>query len=759
MKRSCRVYFIRDAGGLLTGLLMPRTSTRLRISATGPSEESVLEQLDAELSTRIGDDLEAFESFLWLADVRTANVTVEVRPQTTVGKRRIIGKNKIPIEVTYAWAAVSDGKRGDPAGYRVMVPRFGWTFVLEELGMAPEVLRQAIGTDLTGESSGSLFGFREATREYVSTWTPKAHRKRKLHAEDELYDEFPHLRQIAENWGVLSRAGKLGRHFGTTDSASYDAVLTPERKTSVLLVGPSGVGKTEWVRELARRAARTSEGGAFDGVQVWATSAERIMAGMTYLGMWEERCLNVVEELRDEGHFLYVDRLSALARERSGASSIADLMLPAVRNGEIALIAESTFEEYQRLQVVAPALLACFRVVRLEPTTPEATAALVTEYQERHHSPSRLHPDATRRLLRYLAFFRKDVAFPGKALLFLDWLEKQAPTSRATPARTRTVSGRDADHLFSRYSGLPEKLLSDDETGDADSLSVELQAGVVGQDSACRLAAQVLARFKAGVNDPEKPIGSLLFVGPTGVGKTELAKQLARFMFGSDERLIRLDMSEYMLADSTGRLLADEKGSSSLAQRVSRNPLSLVLLDEIEKAHPAVFDLLLGVLGEGRMTSLGGRLVDFRMALIVMTSNLGSGASRAGFGQQSRDPEQSLRAVKQHFRPEFFNRIDDVVPFLEISADALRLIVELELEKVREREGLRRRNLTVEVDDAAKSRLAELGYDPEYGARPLKRAIEEHVITPIAIELSRQPKLADRTIRVTTSETGLRVLM
>jgi len=216
-------------------------------------------------------------------------------------------------------------------------------------------------------------------------------------------------------------------------------------------------------------------------------------------------------------------------------------------------------------------------------------------------------------------------------------------------------------------------------------------------------------------------------------------------------------MSEYMLAGSTARLLSDEKGSESLAQRVRMQPLSLVLLDEIEKAHPFVFDLLLGVLGEGRLTSSTGRSVDFRMTLIVMTSNLGTDAVRVGFGETRGTELDSLRSVREHFRPEFFNRLDHVVAFEPLSAVALRRIVELELSKLSERDGLRRRNARFAVADSAKQLLAELGYSPRYGARPLKRVIEERIMGPVAAELARHPKLRDFTIDVRCDAEGLRV--
>jgi ATP-dependent Clp protease ATP-binding subunit ClpC len=749
-RRSFRVYFVKDKGGLFTGRLIPNAHTRRRLLAAGASEEQVYAELELAIELLAGQgNEEDLDAFLWSEDLTTSTVRVEVRPQTVVEKRTVIAKDGIPLELTYAWAALEGG-----AGFRVLLPRFDWSLVVEELGMASEVLRQAIGSALIGEVPHSLLEFREAAAEYVAEWLPKAHRLkgRKPEAQE---TSFPTVQQVAEDWSALGRAGKLKVHYGPVDAAAYTELLSSKRKPSLLLVGPSGSGKTEWVRELARRAARSAgEGG--DDVRVWATSADRIMAGMQYLGMWEQRCLDLVAELSSEGHYLYVDRLTTLTQARTGGSSIADLFLPALQDGEVSLIAECTAPELERLSAETPTLIACFRVQQVESLPAAQVPVLINEYLERQGNRFHFHPDALRRLVRHLSLFRKDHAFPGKVFTFLHWLEQnRAPAGPGQPPET--IAPRAADRLFARYSGLPEQLISDDELADAEALAALLSRGVVGQESACRTCAELLARFKAGVIDPDKPAGSLLFVGPTGVGKTELAKQLSRVMFGSEDRLIRFDMSEYMLSGSTHRLLADDKGSASLAQQVSRQPLCVVLLDEIEKAHPAVFDLLLGVLGEGRLTAASGRLVDFRMAIIVMTSNLGSGVTRVGFGQPGATLADGSSAVREHFRPEFFNRLDYVVPFGTLSPEALRRIVELLLAKLEQRQGLLRRRLRLEVSDAAKVRLAELGWHPQYGARPLTRVIEEQIMTPIAVELSRRPKLTDQRVVVSAEGSAIKI--
>ncbi|AKT43857.1 AAA family ATPase [Chondromyces crocatus] len=761
-KRSLRVYFTTHADGRFTGILLRTWDwlfDRPAPAAYGISEEDVLAQIEAELLTLTVTEEDDLERYLWDDAFETRTITVEVHPETTVDKRTVIGKRRIPLRLTYLWSKLREG------GFRVMLPRFNWWFIVEDLASAPEVLRHRVTSALIGESQQSLYDFRMEGEEYVRAWSPRlaqAQNRRRAAAKD-APEHGRTLQAISEELVERATLRKLPPVVG--ESPELEAALplidrtTP---TSILLVGGAGVGKTTWVYRLAQRlAAWRREPDRPRPPRIYSTSADRILAGMKYIGMWQERCLALVDELSHEGDYLHVGNLLPLLRPQPDGASLADLFLPALRSEEISLLAECTEEELELCQRRAATLVSCFQVVRLRELAHAAVPALLEEYEEKRDLHVRLHPAGKKRLVQHLSMFRRDVLFPGKALRFLDWLSQEgASVAGGAP---RKLYPREVSTAYARYSGLPLELIADDIPASATALSQQLQERVIGQDAACAVAARVLSRFKAGMNDPERPAGTLLFVGPTGVGKTELAKQLARTLFGDEERMIRLDMSEFMLPGASMRLLATGPGVVSLAQRVRQEPLSLVLFDELEKAHAEVFDLLLGILGEGRLTDDEGRLVDFRMTVIVMTSNLGiSDRAAVGFGEGNpRAPGGGRHAipaaVREHFRPEFFNRIDHVVPFSGLTRESLLRIVDLELTRVRGRTGLLRRGLRLQATAEARALLADLGFDARRGARPLKRVLEEQVITPIAATMAADPTYRERDVVIRVEEGRLRV--
>jgi ATP-dependent Clp protease ATP-binding subunit ClpC len=778
MRSSLRVYFVTHHDGKLTGSLLARGWAEQLPSAFGSSVAEVyaaLEQLVTDMLAREQD----LEPFLWDEELNVRTVNVTVHPLSVVLKRWVIGKDAIPLRLAFAWSKLDKG------GYRVVLPRFGWWFILEDLDIAPQVLSQAVSTGLLGQAAHSLFEFRSLGAERIEAWSPSVlGRRKRREAGSNPAEAFPTLHAVSEELVQHARR-RRSRLVEPPDLRAHAHLWERETPASILLVGGPGVGKTTWVEALAREFARRRRGSDTSertSPRIWSTSAERIIAGMMYLGQWEQRCLDMIHELSHEGDYLYVDRLPPLLDTRTARSSIADFMLPAIEAGEVSLIAECHPHEYQQLKTKAPRLLACFTTIKIDETPSVAMPGLLRAYQARVNPKLVLRPEALRRLVQHLELFRRDACFPGKGFRFLDWLNQEhghdetaalaeraragiadAEASEATEAPDHPLPAPDdakllgaaaASSAFSRHTGLPLELISEETVAGPELIAARLRAGVIGQDRACATAARVLARFKAGLDDPERPVGSLFFVGPTGVGKTELAKQLARYMFGDADRMIRLDMSEFMLSGSAQRLLAVGPGVESLAEKVRQQPLSLILLDEIEKAHAEVFDLLLAVLGEGRMTDAGGSLVDFRMTLIAMTSNLGvseRGAVGFGGGSEGEHAKGFDAAVRRHFRPEFFNRIDFVIPFRNLAPADIRAIVELELDKLGRRTGLARRELRLVVSDDARATLADWGWHPTRGARPLKRVLEEQVMAPLAVLLARTPSLRGKSVRVVTA--------
>ncbi len=741
-KKTCRVYVVHHDNGCFTAILMRQWNVffdKPAPSAYARTLDDALAALDVELAQRAAGN-EPLERYLWSETFEMRSVTIEVRPQTFVDKRPVIGARAFPLTLQYAACQLKGG------AWRVGLPRFGWWMVLESLELAKDALETAIGAALLGEQEKLVFEFRREGRETVREWTSRLVDLGDDDDADEvpLTESHPTMCQVADELVSRARARKLTGTFGNWRNVLEHRV---QYAYSTLLVGPSGVGKSARVRQFAKLLAQRRNDKTIDPRRLWHTSKDRILAGMMYLGQWEERVLAMVAELSVSGDWLYVERMSDLL-EPVGASggSIGELLLPAIQAKEIYLISEATREERDRLVRRFPAWWDALSTIWITPPDDAALAAWIpgfTESLELKANRTRGTPwerPALRRLMQLQARFEPARAQPGAAVRFVDWWVR---TSSPTP----TIDSDVITDAYARYSGLPVDMVSDRVTTTADTLKASLDRRVIGQPDATAIAANVIARFKAGLSDPQRPIATLLFIGPTGTGKTELAKAMCQRMFGADDKLIRVDMSEYHLPWSAHRLFAVGEGNSgtSLAERVRRQPISLVLLDEIEKAHPSIFDVLMAVLDEGRFTDERGETVDFRTTLIVMTSNLGAGGPRAT-GFNAGAGADYFGAARRWFRPELLNRIDHVIPFGNLTRTSIDSIVALELARIVKREGLDRRNLTLNVSASLRDRLATEGYHPEYGARALRRVLEERLVVPLAALVAASPELRDLTL-------------
>ncbi|HSK01752.1 MAG TPA: AAA family ATPase, partial [Kofleriaceae bacterium] len=558
MKRGTfRVFLTEHHGGLWSAVLL----RRYRVLFEPPPPAAMAHDADTALrrlipqAALITEDRDHLERYLWTEELELRRVEIEIHPGRPDPRGYVIARGTVPIRLGYAAAKLD----GVPL-HRVIVPRFDWSVVAEDLGAVPDTIRALVFAALVGDSPASLYDLRREVSEQILDWEPvevPARAARRRGAEDE---PAPTLEAVAEDWVAMARAGRLRPTVGI--DPIYDGLaplLDEERLPSLLLVGPRGAGKTALVRRLARGLLDRSRGKGARRRRLWATSADRIVAGMIYLGQWQQRCLDVVAELAEGSDVLFVDRLADVMAPSSDGATIAELLAPAVVGGALSLVAECDEAELVRARQRFPALVDALQIVRVPEATPAQAIALLEPYGQRQAPPIALGHDGARRLVELLGAFRRDTALPGKALAFVDYLALRAaarPGSSAAPAAPPPeLSIQAVTREFAAWSGLPVELLSPEHALDTAAIAAALQKGVIGQDHACEVAARVIARLKAGLDDPQRPVGALLFAGPTGVGKTELAKQLARYLFGDADRLVRVDMSEITTASAIARLI------------------------------------------------------------------------------------------------------------------------------------------------------------------------------------------------------------
>jgi len=521
--------------------------------------------------------------------------------------------------------------------------------------------------------------------------------------------------------------------------AEIEAALRREPARSVLLVGESGVGKTATLRALAAKLRR-------EHWVVFEASAADLLAGQQYIGQLEERVRSVVEQLKEKRILWVVPNFQETlwaGRHKYSPVGVLDLLLPSIESGAVRIVGEVPSDAYEQLMRLRPKLRAATQTCRVLPTGDEETLELGRRWacagglEARPRASEQTLGEALQLARQYLG----DKAAPGSLLLFLDATHRRLLTEEKKAGPEITLD--DLLVTLSQLTGLPVQMLDERRGLDLSALRAFFERRVLGQPEAVDCLVERVAMIKAGLTDPTRPQGVFLFVGPTGTGKTEIAKTLAEFLFGSPDRMIRLDMSELQNYDSVERILGETdetRESSALVNQIRKQPFSVVLLDEFEKAHPQVWDLFLQVFDDGRLTDRRGQTADFRHCVVIMTSNLGAtlphGAS-VGFSQeQTQFAAGSVeRAVSRAFRREFVNRLDRVVVFRPLGRAVMRDLLRKELNDVLGRRGLRTRQWAVEWDESAVEFLLEKGFTADLGARPLKRAVERYLLAPLAVTI------------------------
>ncbi len=509
---------------------------------------------------------------------------------------------------------------------------------------------------------------------------------------------------------------------------------------ALLASGEPRVGKTAFLRLLARRLEH-------QGWSVFEAGGADLMAGQQWFGQLEGRIQRAIEELNSAKRVIWyipdIMQIALSGTHQGQAASILDQILPAISAGRLIVWTEASAAGTSKLVRLRPALRGIFEVARLEPMDVGETGELAREVARELTATSNavIAPAAIDVAIASARQYLTASSLPGSALDLL-----KLSVKRKSKASGTSIDEADIIETLAQQTGLPASILDSHQRVDLASVRRYFGDRVMGQDEAVGAIVDRIAMLKAGLNDPAKPIGVFLFAGPTGTGKTELAKTLAEFLFGSADRMIRLDMSEFQTPDSTAKILGagdNAMPADSLITLVRKQPFSVVLLDEFEKAHPSVWDLFLQVFEDGRLTDQVGQVADFRHCIIILTSNLGATShrtSRLGFspGEDAYTSEQVLRTIGQTFRPEFQNRLDKVIVFQPLSRELMRSILKKELSRILDRRGFKDREWAVEWEASALEFLLEKGFSPEMGARPLKRAIDQYLIAPLAATIVEQ---------------------
>ncbi|MGN1402340.1 MAG: AAA family ATPase [Bacillus sp. (in: firmicutes)] len=609
------------------------------------------------------------------------------------------------------------------------------------------------------------------------------------------------LDQYGRNLTNTAKAGLIDPVIGREEEVKrVIQILNRRTKNNPVLIGEPGVGKTAIAEGLALKIAEGDVPAKLKAKEVYSLDVASLVTNTGIRGQFEERMKQLIAELQSRKNIiLFIDEIHQLvgAGSAEGSMDAGNILKPALARGELQLIGATTLAEYRQIEKDG-ALERRFQPVVVDEPTIEETLAILQGLKDRYETyHGVIYPEETLKAAVELSNrYIQDRFLPDKAIDLVDEagselnLAAEAPEAESVQQRLadihkekeaalkeeayeKAAALRDEEakleqilesghtekpivsishiqEIISKKTGIPVGKMQEDEAERMKHLQEHLRKKVIGQEEAVEKIAKAIRRSRAGLKAKNRPIGSFLFVGPTGVGKTELSKVLAEELFGTRDSMVRLDMSEYMEKHSVSKLIGSPPGyvgheeAGQLTEKIRRNPYSIILLDEIEKAHPDVMHMFLQILEDGRLTDSQGHVVNFKNTVIIMTSNAGISDKRTvvGFGSEEGQGEASIKeALHHYFKPEFLNRFDNIIEFNSLTKDHLITIVDLMLEEVNEM--LKEEGLTLEVPVEVKEKLADIGYDPAFGARPLRRAIQDHLEDGIADHIYEQPETKD----------------
>ena len=629
-----------------------------------------------------------------IEDVQLDYVAVSVRPVRELNNRMVVSAETLNLRTIAVY-----GKR-ENGYYACSLPFFDAEFDCPDRDMVHRLAKEQVESAMRSATSDDI----------VSRLLPNSIKLTHIFVRQysvhrgivENIELPPALSEVATPISRRLSKKEFSRAWQRDSDVRYLVDLIREENTNILMVGDGGVGKTTILVEAARTLER-QKGNLPDwfgddtlksNPRFWLTNGPRLIAGMQYLGQWEERCENVIDEISEIPGVLCIEKAIDLIRYggTDANSSIARFLSPFIANRQLRVIAEATPLELQTIRRLLPGFDSLFQIVNINRFSSEQAIAVLKRIGEQVSRDKKIEFDVTTVNLTYRLFrrFMPYETFPGKCVAFWRSL-LNSPHASNEYGGPLSLGPDQVIREFVELTGLPEELIRDEVPMSYADLVDRFGQQVIGQDHACETITSVITNFKAGLNDPNRPLGVMLFCGPTGVGKTELAKQLSNNLFGfgkGKDRMVRLDMSEYSVAGAAERLLIQNNGQPSpLVNKIREQPFCVLLLDEIEKAAHEVFDALMTVFDEGRLTDRLGRETIFKSAVIIMTSNLGVSTS-SPIGFDSHQSDNYLKAVREFFRPEFFNRFDFVVPFQPLDQASILQIVVKELNSLSKREGL-----------------------------------------------------------------------
>ena len=578
-------------------------------------------------------------------------------------------------------------------------------------------------------------------------------RIRAVRQEEEPKEEEPAVSPLEEFGYDITQAardGKLDPLVGREDEIMrVIQILGRRKKNNPMLVGDPGVGKSAIVEGIALKIASGDIPPVLSGKRLISLDLGSIVAGTKYRGDFEKRLKSIIHEVAaNPDVILFIDEFHTIvgAGGASGSLDAANMLKPALARGEIQCIGATTLEEFRKIVEKDGALDRRFQKIIIEHTDISQSIRILSRLKENYEAYHKVSysEEAIEACVRMSERYITDRCLPDKAIDIMD--EAGSMVRLKNPKKTGQVTPDDVASVLSKMTGIQAGRIAENEGSRLMKMNQKLKGRIIGQDEAVDKVVKAIQRNRAGIKDPNKPIGTFLFFGPTGVGKTQLAKSLAEYLFDSEDNMVRLDMSEYMEKFNVSRLIGAPPGyvgfeeGGQLSERVRRKPYCVVLLDEIEKAHPDTFNLLLQVMDEGRLTDSNGRTVSFRNTILIMTSNVGSReleeyGNGVGFNTSVKNVHGNRKsilekAVKKAFPPEFINRVDERVFFNSLTKDDISKIIDIELKGLKRR--VKEAGYDLNVTAAAKRFTADLGYDPSYGARPLKRAIQKYIEDPVS---------------------------